>query len=116
MRILFLDDDYERLELAKKNFDGHDLYLATTVKEAINCLEDASPFDMVYLDHDLGGKQMVESGESTGYEVAEFIKQMPKYLLPKRVIIHSFNPVGALNMLNLLKTSVDCLYVPFNLK
>jgi len=33
------------------------------------------PFDYLFLDHDLGGKQMVNSRENTGYEVAEWLSK-----------------------------------------
>jgi len=96
MKILFLDDDHQRIKRVKEQCIGHELFIAETAKEAITQLESGVVFDVVSLDHDLGGETMVTSGNGTGYEVAVFIGQMK--IPPQRVIIHSFNPVGAKTM------------------
>jgi len=96
MKILFLDDDHSRIKLAKRQCIGHDLIVAETAKQAIYALGTGAVFDVVSLDHDLGGETMVKSGDGTGYEVAVFISQMD--LPPQRVILHTFNPAGARTM------------------
>lgn len=45
---------------------------------------------------------MTESNEESGYGVARYIIDLPKETLPNIIVIHSMNPVGARNMLNLL--------------
>ena len=113
MKVLFLDDNLLRLKLAKQHFIGYELFLTETVEETIKLLETESPFDLVSLDHDLGGKTFVPSDKKSGYEVAKFIYLMPDK--PKKVIVHSFNPVGAENMMRVLNSVVSVEHIPFNL-
>jgi hypothetical protein len=54
-------------------------------------------FNLVFLDHGLGDKVLVASGKGTGYEVAQWLSSNP-HRMPKQIIVHSFNPVGAQNI------------------
>lgn len=98
-RILFLEDDANRIAKARRGFVGYDLTVVTTAREAIDALK-TERFDLVSLDHDLGGTQMAESDENSGHAVAQFIAKMPSC---PAVLVHSFNPVGAENMMNCLR-------------
>lgn len=115
MKVLFLDDDKERMKHARKYFMNDTLSEAETAEQAIRMLEKYSPYDLVSLDHDLGGNIYCPSDEVSGYAVAKFISTMPTEKLPKRVVIHSFNPVGANNMINVLRGIVPLIRQPFNL-
>ena len=88
---------------------------AETAEQAIRMLEKYSPYDLVSLDHDLGGNICCPSDEVSGYVVAKYISEMPIDKLPKCVVIHSFNPVGAENMINVLRGIVPLTRQPFNL-
>lgn len=103
MKILILDDDEMRHKHFKKELCFHDLTHVYTSKECIQKLSEET-FDCVFLDHDLGGQQMVESGENTGYEVCLWLRDNPDKR-PKQIIIHTMNPVGRQNMLNVLPES-----------
>lgn len=96
-----MDDDPERLKIFQRNLIGTSQSLVTTSKDCIDKLEQEGPWDIIFLDHDLGGKVFVESGEDTGWEVAKWISDNPEHE-PKRIIIHSFNSAGATNMKRLL--------------
>ena len=104
MKILILDDDLIRHSQFRDNFGYglHDLTFVTTVEQAISKLS-LNEYDAIFLDHDLGGKQMVTSGghEPTGYDVAVWLKNNPDRC-PKQIYIHSYNPTGAQNMKGLL--------------
>ena len=95
MKVLFLEDDHNRIAKARREFVGSDLTVAETAQSAIAAL-DANRFDLVSLDHDLGGTVMAESDGNSGYAVARHIAAMEAP--PVFVIIHSFNPVGAQRM------------------
>ena len=102
MRILFLDDDGLRHDRFRSMVaPSHSVRYVWTAEEAIEALLTDS-FDIACLDHDLGGKQFVpsEGAEATGYTVAKAIAEMDRK--PAQVIVHSFNAVGAQNM-------VECL-------
>lgn len=114
MKILFLDDNINRCEYARERFKGQDYFEANTTDEAIAILKAQSRFDLVYLDHDLGGKTFVPSNEESGYWVAKFISEMPFSKRPYKVVVHTYNPAGARNMMDVLKDTVPELqYEPF---
>ena len=115
MRVLFLDDDPNRQRMAFRYFAGHELSQAETAEQAIKMLDKYSPYDLVHLDHDLGGKTFVPSDEVSGYQVAKHIAQMSGDRLPKRVVVHSYNFAGAKNMMEALEGIVPVSYEPFNL-
>jgi len=116
MKILFLDDDINRRRLFRESCKDHDLSEVETSDDAIKFLEKYSPYDLVSLDHDLGGQVYVASDEKSGYHVALYISQMSKDKLPKKVIIHSYNFVGAKKMFDVLRDIVDVVYEPFNMR
>jgi hypothetical protein len=72
-------------------------------------LNEDSNFDVFFFDHDLGDRIFVNSNdENTGYQVAKFMSDKN---IKGRVIIHSYNPIGAKNMMNVLPQAV---YIPFS--
>lgn len=107
-KVLVLDDDLTRHKKFKQKLIGNEVIHVTNAEEAIFYLKNEEVFDVVFLDHDLGGKQNVISGKETGYEVACWIRDNPEKR-PNQIVIHSFNPVGAKNMMEVLPGSI---YVP----
>lgn len=103
MNILILEDDKTRQKYFVRRF-GYDVTIVETAHAAIDNLR-LKDWDAVYLDHDLGGQQMVESGDNTGYEVAKWLAEHP-HRQPGRIIIHSYNPVGRDNMKALLPRAI----------
>jgi len=110
MNILILDDDQDRHIGFNTALipQGHKLTSVYTAKECIEKLTN-NTYDMVLLDHDLGGEVYVDSGLNTGWEVAKWLYDNPDKK-PERVIIHSYNPVGAHNMKNLIEGSITVPY------
>lgn len=100
MKILILDDQEQRHKHFKKELCFHTLCHVYTSKECIKKLSEET-FDCVFLDHDLGGQEMVESGENTGYEVCVWLKNNIEKC-PDQIYIHTMNPVGRQNMLSVL--------------
>ena len=109
MRILILEDSPERLILMKEALEhvsGLVLTHVETTNEAISKLYQEE-FDIVSLDHDLGGEVMVKSGVGTGYEVAEWLANNPERQ-PPQIWLHSLNPVGLTNMGRVLPNAIKC--------
>lgn len=65
--------------------------VARTFDEGIDALKTQGPFDILYLDHDLGDFE--NKYERTGYHIMCFLEENQQYL-PKKIVIVSSNPVG----------------------
>ena len=111
-QIFILEDNEERIKSFKATYHDCDLTITTTAQEAINVLDRISllVFDLITLDHDLGGEVYCQSDEKSGYQVAKFLSAR---MIPCPVIIHSWNPVGAKNMLRALP---EACIIPFDNK
>ena len=104
MKILILDDDHLRLNQFKRNLIGNNVTNVTTVHDTIKLLKEKL-WDIVFLDHDLGGQIYVPSGPGTGFEVAEWLRDNPERK-PKKIVIHSFCEYGRNNMNKVLPESI----------
>lgn len=93
-RILFLDDYNLRLKWAADEFYDDDLVAVTTAAGAIMALENYGPWDLVMLDHDLGGEVFVDRmRKDCGMEVVRWItKNKPEIA---EIIVHSGNQNAA---------------------
>ncbi len=99
-KILFLDDMKVRHDSFRLRFPNENITFVETAKEAIAILEKDLQWDVICLDHDLGGRIFVDSeDENTGYQVAKFLSGKK---MTCNIIVHSCNPVGAKRMLDLL--------------
>src|SRR5262245_41886870 len=98
MKILFLDDDKKRY---RRFLSAHPAAtIVHTAQEAIVALRTAS-WDVVSLDHDLGGQQFQNPQESnSGSAVVRFLAAT--WVPIGRIIIHFFNVPAAQDMQSLL--------------
>ena len=100
IKILFLDDCPNRTKLFKSKYPN-----AITVETATKCikiLEESESIEELYLDHDLGGMVMANSDrEDCGMEVVRWLVDNKRDI--KTIIVHSLNPVGAVEMVKKLK-------------
>lgn len=115
-KIFFLDDDKMRYNLARRwlSPEQYDIVWAQTADEAIEILRSLQhSFDVILLDHDLGGQTHVNSDvHNTGHTVAKFLAETGLYSRVS-VIIHSLNPGGASNMLATLANTHQAYKLPF---
>jgi len=104
MRIFVLEDDKNRVKKFKRELIGHNVDYALTMVEGIRFISKKD-YDLMFLDHDLGGLEMVDpdSPEGTGYHVAIEITHSKNDNTP--CVIHSCNPSGAAMMNKRLKNS-----------
>jgi len=119
MRILFLDDDWERHSHFTMLHLGHDIAHVNCVADARRVLSNSRRFDEAWLDHDLelqyepvrawNLRQVYQARRFERYEcgldVARHIAQMPRAIRPRRVFVHSINEGGALRMMDCLKVA-----------
>lgn len=108
MRVFILEDDPNRMKKFIRELSCNQIDHVETV-EAGKELVQQNKYDLLLLDHDLGGEQMVDSSEeNTGYQLAKFIPKTQNKDTP--CITHTCNPAGADNILSVLPHAVK---VPF---
>ncbi len=113
--ILIVEDETEIIEQFKINLDEHNLYFAQTAPEANNVLFDfqESPFDYIFLDHDLDINNTGKNGE--GIDVANIIIRLSDFYNDTTVVIHSMNPVGADNMFKVIdRVKMRVIKLPYS--
>lgn len=94
MKILLIDDIRTEATLRMMGHDDAPTQIARNYDEAIKALRDEGPWDLVYLDHDLGDTEMAK----TGYGIMNFLEANPQYL-PGEIIFVTSNPVGRKQMM-----------------
>lgn len=116
MRALVLDDMDERHAVITPMLkrEGYEVTEARSFDEAIAALR-GEPFDEVWLDHDLDNSPPAYGNrEMTGYDVANYIAEIPASRAPARVYIHSWNPDGAKAMATRLRAAgIPVIVTPF---
>lgn len=117
LKILILEDDPNRIEIFKTKLKGHNLFFFDEANDAILAMQSSvqligdNPWDIIFLDHDLGGQVFVPSShQNTGYTVAKHMKENDVKV--KQIIIHSMNPAGAQNIKSQLPKAT---IMPFSL-
>ncbi len=112
-KILFLDDDARRLKTFKRYYPN-----AVWVQTARECIKRIyQPWDIISLDHDLGGETYVDSQRNDcGMEVVRYIlRNRPSSLAKTRFIIHSRNQCAAVLMAEALSSAgYHCEWEPFS--
>lgn len=113
INILVVEDNKERIEWFKKEFGDCRLIVEKTAPRAKRWL-NREKWDVIFLDHDLGDRVFVNSDdENTGYQVAKYIRANPKnHMTP--VIVHSWNPEGAANIVSVLPHAHRAMFGTFN--
>ena len=119
MKILLLEDDYNRVEMFQKRVtelnernthrEPYEIVHAETVEQFKSAMQ-SSEFNLILLDHDLGGEIYVDiNRDDTGSGAARWIKQTYGDIHPT-VLTHTLNQTGADNILELIKGSI---HIPF---
>ncbi len=110
-RILILEDNPMRIDLFRRFVGGKARFqIFETAWPAIKALQTFK-YDLIFLDHDLGGQQMVTDDKinGTGYDVAKALANTLNK--DTQVVVHSCNPVGAKNMMAVLNDKTHA--IPF---
>ena len=113
MNILFLDDNPTRIASFRKAVP-----YATIVETAKDCIKQigAEQWDWIFLDHDLGGEEFVNSSRAdTGMEVVRHLVEHKPEQMPQ-IVVHSMNPPAREQMcLDLVMAGYEAVPVPFPL-
>jgi len=110
-KMFVLDDDADRMayiiHILSREFPGCTIASASTLNSAKRMLQE-DIFDVLFLDHDLGGMIYVPSeNPDTGYQLAFHI--WSNNIPYKKCIVHSLNYEGSMNILGRLR---DCIWLP----
>jgi CheY-like chemotaxis protein len=99
-RILVVEDDIQRIHWFRENLPAdaevHYIDIATRGVEFVN----RNKYDMIFLDHDLGN---IKGMDNTGYTVAKALSKTGN--TSTEVVIHSWNPIGARQMAECLRSN-----------
>jgi CheY-like chemotaxis protein len=105
MNILILEDNKNRNIIFRRNLIGHAVTITDDVRELKNHLL-SQEWDVLFLDHDLGGEVYVDSGrEDTGCEAARWLHNNPNRV-PEIIFIHSLNENGSKEIKKLVPSAV----------
>ena len=111
-KILFLDDDICRMRAFRRVHPR-----SVWVQTARECIKRILlPWDVISLDHDLGGETFVDSQrKDCGMEVVRYIlRNRPACLADTRFIVHSHNHSAATMMAEALSSAgYQCDREPF---
>lgn len=117
IKTLILEDKSERMLFFVERFEevkalGQYEIQYDHVEHSYECtaLLQEHKYDLIFLDHDLGGEEMVSTGhEDCGSRVVDFLVDNPAiHQAQGQIIVHSFNRVAAPRMAQRLK----CPWVP----
>lgn len=97
MRVFILEDDPIRVDYLRMRLGQHDLTVVSSCTEADRF---KPPYDLILLDHDLGGRQM-EEHEDDGLAFVNLIRD--RINKDAVIILHSYNPGGAARQHNALR-------------
>lgn len=89
MKVFILEDDPTRVQYLKERLKGHDL---TVIDTCADVGRFTPPYDLILLDHDLGGRQMTEH-EDDGAHFVDLVRD--RMNRGATIILHSYNPEGA---------------------
>jgi len=102
MKIFILEDQPTRIEWFVTAFADHRVVVANDAGLAMQILSN-SKFDIIFLDHDLEGKENVSSLDTNcGMRVAAFLATQKE---KTRVVVHSWNKAGVKSMIDVLKAA-----------
>lgn len=92
--VLFLDDCPQRTKKFRSRYPY--AKCATTASGIIDLIKAEAEIDALFLDHDLGGRQMVSSDEEDcGMRVVDFLVASDPKIKVRRITVHSLNrPAG----------------------
>jgi len=121
MKILFLEDNDERIFKAQQLYKNVEvLSIAKTASIAIEFLKTRLSYDVVHLDHDLGGEVYVDSSrEDCGMEVVRFLCENNHIYsdVVKVVTVHSWNIPASQEMFKKLREAgYTTFMIPFGVQ
>lgn len=102
IKILFLDDERSPSDVTWVKYSGTVKFTVVRTREEFQWAVLTNPrFDIFSLDHDLQDFDHFSEKENTGFSCLYEVASSYRCKLPKQVIAHSKNPIGAEKINNL---------------
>ncbi len=92
MKVLFIDDDFNRAQIAKNYYKEADIFL-----HSVDIPDDFIEFDLISFDNDLGNNKEVIT------KLRKLAWTNPPDLTGKIVIVHSMNPIAAIKIADICR-------------
>ena len=112
--VLFLDDNPVRISRFRSAVP-----YATIVETAKECIDQIKneQWDWIFLDHDLGGEEFVDSSRAdTGMEVVRYLVDNKQERQSPQIVVHSLNTEAREQMcLDLVLAGYEAIPIPFPL-
>ena len=104
MKVLFIDDDFNRAQIAKQYYKD-----ATVFQHSVDIPNNFTDFDLISFDNDLGESKEVIT------ELRKLSWTNPPDLTGKFVIVHSMNPIAAVKIAAICKDfGAEVKIIPFS--
>lgn len=114
MEVLVVEDNLVRIKKFKMALIGCSVDYTDNAHEGIIFVKERK-YDLIFLDHDLGGREHVSSNDpNTGFQVAKAIKGTSNE--SAFIVVHSANVVGAKNIQQELPQSVRAPFPLLNIR
>ncbi len=110
--IIFMDDDDNRAESVRKYLPGGTIF-TKTVPDTLAAIDSHSRVDLLFLDHDLGGKTYVNSKDmDCGMEVVRQLEAKKRDVV--MTVVHTMNIPASMEMTAKLKEAGYWVFrIPF---
>lgn len=111
MNILFLDDSDHRIKAFKSVVK--EAKIAQTAQRCIDLLSTQDTWNVIFLDHDLGGQiDVMSERDDTGMEVVRWIVTNQPQI--RNIIVHTLNQSAGQRMVDKLKDAkYEAVYIPY---
>ncbi len=104
MKVLFIDDDFNRAQTAKNYYKEADIFL-----HSVDIPDNFIEFDLISFDNDLGDNKEIIT------KLRELAWTNPPDLTGKIVIVHSMNPIAAIKIADICKDfGASVKIIPFS--
>jgi len=100
-KVYILEDDQSRINMFDSYLTAY-MHTDTVSQDSLELFLSYDP-DIVFLDHDLGGRTMVDSAEeNTGAGFVRLLVKNDPKIKERTFYVHSFNPNGSMEMVRTL--------------
>jgi len=120
-KIFVLEDSLTRIDWFQSKWGIDNVIFTDNPISALNILNSNVHFDVIFLDHDLGGGPYERGVNGDGIDLANWMAEQ-KIHCDTPIVVHSLNVPGSENIMNALKNThkhvhrIDFISLKYQLK